>query len=66
MKVYGKTHYCYCCGPPYERCELCVPSSEQKKKLRRRHRKKEKTKLRNRTVEDRNIYDRLGSLHRAI
>lgn len=34
---------CWCGG--YERCNLCAPTSEQKKKIRRRVRKKIKNKL---------------------
>jgi len=38
MKAYGKKNKCYCSGPPYERCELCKPTTKQKKKLRRQMR----------------------------
>ena len=45
MKKYAKSIKCYCCGPPYERCELCVPTSKQKKQTRRQHRQKLKQEL---------------------
>ncbi len=46
MKAYGKKDNCWCCGPPYERCELCKPTTIQKKKLRRCLRKSNKNELR--------------------
>ena len=40
MKAYGKKRKCWCIGFPYEKCNLCVPTAEEKKQMRRSTRKK--------------------------